>query len=286
MSVFPAGVAPPEETFALWQPRYAAHGILTFPVEIIRHNKKPMIEHYLKIGWRYSTELTRDPRCATAIGAPLGKRTGLFIADLDSTDPAIVPEGERLFGSSPILWRTGGGKFAMPFRWNGERRLTRAFGVDGLPIDALGGGFAVLPPSLGEIRRYEFLRGSLADFERLPVARIPDEIADIVYGRIPEEIARKLEARSASPTPLRAVKQGRRNDQLYRALLWHAKGCDDYTALLDVAETISAKFDPPLPASEVAEVAASAWKRENYCRRIRQKGARAEGPSDRDRDLH
>ena len=41
-----------------------------------------------------------------------------------------------------------------PFRYNGEARRIRA--VPDLPIDVMGGGFAVAPPSMGSTGRYEF----------------------------------------------------------------------------------------------------------------------------------
>ncbi len=43
----------------------------------------------------------------------------------------------------------------------------------------LGGGFVVAPPSVGATRVYEIIKGTLADLDRLPVARIPDEIAKL-----------------------------------------------------------------------------------------------------------
>ena len=249
--MFPARVIAPEETgrFALWQPRYAEHGIATFPVIITPDgNKKPAITGYLKIGLRRSAEIAIKFANANAFGFACGPGNRITIVDLDDTDEAIVQEGERLFGVSPVLWRTGGGKFATAFRYNGEGRQIRP--IPGLPIDLLGGGYAVAPPSIGRYRPYQFLRGGLDDFDHLPAARIP------------EEIVRAFRPRTDSPTTLRAVNQGQRNDHLFRVLLRHAKRCDDYNALLDVADTINAVFDPPLSPSEVAQVTASTWKRE------------------------
>jgi hypothetical protein len=250
--VFPAGVIPPEDAglFAIWQPRYAEHGIVTFPVNITPDgDKRPAITGYLKIGPQRSAESAIKFANATAFGFACGPRNRILVVDMDDTDEAIVREGERLFGVSPILWRTGGGKFAMPFRHNGEGRLIRR--LHGLPIDLLGGGYAVAPPSIGRYRPYEFLRGSLADLDRLPVARIP------------EEIVRAFEPRSGSPAPPLGAKQDHRNDELFRALLRHGKGCDDEDALLDVAFTRNADmFDLPLDAAEIARTTASAWQYE------------------------
>ena len=106
---------------------------------------------------------------------------------MDDTDPAIVKEGKRLFGCSPLLWRTGGGKYAMPFRYNGEGRRIRP--MPSLPIDLLGGGYCIAPPSAGVLRPYEIIDGTLADLDRLPKALLPSEIvmsSGRGAGKIPE----------------------------------------------------------------------------------------------------
>jgi hypothetical protein len=109
--------------FATWQPRYAAHGIATFPFEIVGNDKKPATIGYMKTGLRGSSQLALKFVEAVALGCVCGHRNRIVVADLDDTEEKIIGEGERLFGRSPILWRTGGGKFAMPFRYNGEARL-------------------------------------------------------------------------------------------------------------------------------------------------------------------
>jgi hypothetical protein len=251
---FPAGVVPRDGTglFAQWQPRYAEHGIVTFPVFITPDgNKKPAIKGYLKIGPPTSAEIAIKFANADAFGFACGTRNDIFVVDMDDTDEAIVREGERLFGVSPVLWRTGGGKFAMPFRHNGERRLIQP--LPGLPIDLLGaGGYAVAPPSMGQYRRYEFLRGTLADFTNLPLARIPEEIASQIVGRPGNGLA-----------ALRAVKNGVRNKTMLHELLKHAPHCDDIEALRDVGTTINSNnFEPPLEPGELDKAISRAWKYE------------------------
>jgi hypothetical protein len=217
VSVFPAGIVPRDGSglFAQWQPRYAERGIVIFPVIITPDgNKKPAVTGYLKIGPRRSAESAIKFADAAAFGFACGPRNRITIVDLDDTDEAIIREGERLFGVSPVLWRTGGGRFAMPFRHNGERRLIRQ--LPGLPIDLLGGGYVVAPPSIGQFRPYEFLRGRLADFDDLPFARIPEEIAARLVGRPGNR-----------PASLRAVKNGVRHKTMLHELLTHVRHCDD-----------------------------------------------------------
>ena len=130
--------------FAEWQPQYARHRVATFPVEIIDGNKKPRTNGYLKTGLRGSAQLAIKFAEAQSFGAAMGPRNCLTIVDMDDVDPAIIKEGERLFGASPLVWRTGGSKFAAAYRHNGERRHIRP--IPSVPIDLLGGGFAVMPP--------------------------------------------------------------------------------------------------------------------------------------------
>jgi hypothetical protein len=163
--------------FAEWQPRYAQRGVATFPVQFIGNDKKPATKGYLKTGLRGSAQLAAKFADVKSFGFACGPYNRLIVVDMDSTEPTIIREGERLFGKSPLLWRTGGGKFAMPFRHNGEGRRIRP--IKSLPIDLLGGGFVVAPPSVGATRVYEIIKGTLADLDRLPVARIPDEIAKL-----------------------------------------------------------------------------------------------------------
>ena len=144
--------------FADWQPLYAEHGIATFPVE----NKIPR-EKLAEVGLDGSSQLALKFPDADAFGFQCGARNRITLIDIDSDGENVVAEAIKLFGESPILWRTGGGHFAMPFRHNGELRRIRA--LADLPIDVLGSGYAVAPPSKGSKQRYEFLQGTLADFD-------------------------------------------------------------------------------------------------------------------------
>ena len=127
----------------------------------------------------------------------------------------------------------------MPFRYNGEKRRIRAVGD--LPIDILGEGFVVAPPSLGSKGRYEFLQGSLSDLERLPTIAL--------RGRSEQKRRRK---------PVAA--EGERNNKLFRRCAEQALYCDTLEDLVDVAKTFNANCVPPLSDAEVVKTATSAWK--------------------------
>jgi hypothetical protein len=237
--------------FAEWQPEYAKHRVATFPVEIIGNDKKPGTKGYMKTGLRGSAQLALKFAEAQSFGFACGPRNRLTIVDMDDTDPAIIAEGERIFGTSPLLWRTGGGKFAMPFRYNGEGRRIRP--LASLPIDLLGGGFAVAPPSAGAIRPYEIIRGTLADLDRLSVARIPDEI-------------RRLVAERGS---VDRIPEGRRNDELFKHFKLIVIHCDDLDQLIDAAKTwADDRFASPLSSAEITKTCNSVWQYRGGRRRV------------------
>jgi hypothetical protein len=54
-------------------------------------------------------------------------------------------------GPTPFVVRGGSGNFQAWYRYNGEPRRTRAW--PGLPIDLLGDGYVVAPPSMGSSAR-------------------------------------------------------------------------------------------------------------------------------------
>jgi hypothetical protein len=222
--------------FAQWQPRYAKHGVATFPVE----NKKPCVRGWQSVGLKSSTQLALKFAAADGFGFQCGKLNKITLIDIDSCDQGVVGEAIKLFGESPIIWRTGSGNHAMPFRHNGEARRIRA--VPGLPIDVLGGGFAVAPPSMGAAGRYEFLQGNLADLDRLPVARIP-----------------KAEKPASTAIGQRGIPEGERSDTLFKHALRHAAHVDDLDALTDVVRTRNMDCMPPLSETEVVRIAVSAW---------------------------
>ena len=225
--------------FAQWQPRYARHGVATFPVKIVGDDKKPATSGYMKTGLRGSGQLAIKFADAQSFGFMCGRRNRLTVVDMDDTDSAIVKEGERLFGRSPLLWRTGGGKFAMPFRHNGETRRIRP--IPSLSIDLLGGGFCVAPPSVGARRPYEIIRGTLADLERLPIARIPEEVA------------------WATDRSERIAK-GRRNSELFKECRSIVDYCDDLDQLIDAARTwADDRLASPLSKAELVKTCRSVW---------------------------
>lgn len=222
-------------SFARWQPRYAAAGIATFPVTAA---KVPAVRNYLKIGLPASRELAGRFGTSEAFGLSLGPATRLTVLDVDTPDERVLADAIDRHGQTPVIVRSGSGNFQAWYRHNGEGRRIRP--NPARPIDILGGGFVVAPPSRTTKGRYGFIAGSLDDLPDLPA--MTDQEANL---------------------PLEAVVQpvglGQRNDTLWRRCMAQARHCDDFEALLDVARTEAEAMIPPLPDAEIVKVAQSAW---------------------------
>ena len=135
------------------------------------------------------------------------------------------------------------GQRQLPGLVQADRRGPRtSVPIRSVPIDILGDGFVVAPPSIGEKGPYEIIQGSLADLPALPTLKNPPARAGL---------------RPAGPE--------RRQDSVVRAsatrrsgaTAWvEAHSCDDFDALLDVARTANADFMPPLADAEVVKLPA------------------------------
>jgi hypothetical protein len=111
------------------------------------------------------------------------------------------------------------------------------------------GGFLVTPPSIRPSgafagRRYTFGTGSWDEIARLPTVR---------PGSLPTH-------REAAVASRERIPMGRRNNEFFHRLLWHAPGCDDFNSLRDVAQYQNGLCDPPLSDVEMVRTAQSAWR--------------------------
>ena len=234
--------------FPQWQPLYAEQGVVTFPVK----DKKPCIKGWKKVGSRGSEQLAHKFPEADAFAFQCGATNGITVVDVDDSDEAILEEAVRFFGRSPVIWRTGSGNYAMPFRFSGERRQIRP--IPALPIDLLGtGGYVIAPPSAGSRNRYEFIEGNLDDFANLPTAK------PLIYNSRPH-------------TGLSSVDVGKRNDELFNIALDQARFVDDFDALLDVVSTENADLMDPLPEAEILKLTQSAWGYETRGENLKGRG--------------
>jgi hypothetical protein len=153
--------------YAAWQPQYAEHGIACFPVR----NKVPAVKHYLKIGLRASGQFALKFANDDAFGFAC-KRARITVLDVDSPDEKLLDDALDRHGPTPVIVRSGSGNHQAWYRHNGEGRHVRP--DPALPIDILGDGFVVAPPSIGSKGQYQFISGTLDDLAGLPSLRCAD----------------------------------------------------------------------------------------------------------------
>jgi Bifunctional DNA primase/polymerase, N-terminal/Primase C terminal 1 (PriCT-1) len=220
--------------FSRWQPEYAAHKIATFPVRISSAEKKPAVKNYTRMGLSASAKLVPRFADADAFGFMAGNRSNVTVLDVDSKDEAVLSDALNRHGRTPVIVRSGSGNYQAWYRHNGERRSIKPW--RGLPIDLLGGGYVVAPPSISTKGQYQFIEGSLDDLHQLPVLRNVDVVK-----------------------PVKWAKEGERNKRLWEHCMRNAHHVDSLDVLLDVARTFNDNCEPPMEDSEVISAAQSAW---------------------------
>jgi hypothetical protein len=227
--------------YSQFQPLYADLGITAIPCST--DEKKPLVSHWTKMGLPASRQLAIRFIDANALGIVCGEHNRITTLDVDTTDHGVLKEAIYRHSHPRVIVQTASGKFHGYYRFNGERRLIRPWGND-LPIDVLGNGLILVPPSLFKTGEYHFLEGGFDDLVRLtPITGIED---------ITEH---QRKAYSAEPQ----AKHGSRNNWLYRQCMKAAKHCDTLEQLIDVARTRNEECEPPMGDTEVMKVAGQAW---------------------------
>jgi hypothetical protein len=221
--------------FADIQAAYAAHRIATYPLSV---DKTPAVKAYDRIGAPYSAELALRWPDAKAGGFCAGARNKLTVVDIDGIDDRLVDEIQGRYGATPLHITTPSGGRHLYFKHGGEVRQIRP--LPNLPVDILGAGNVVAAGSIVSNGRYEIVRGSLDDLDRLP----------------------RLAVSPALPKRPVTIPDGKRDDTLFRKLLRHARHSDDFEALLDVGRTLNMDCEPPIADNQVAKIARSAWRYE------------------------
>jgi hypothetical protein len=226
-------------TFLRFQSLWAAHNIPTFPVNVTPEGKKPAVRGYNKVGLRGSAELARKFASSDTFAFMAGRRSAITVLDIDTTEEKVLATALDRHGTSPLIVRTASGKHHVYYRYSGEPRHIRPW--KGLPIDLLGDGVVVAPPSTVEGRgRYQMVKGTLDDLKRLPPIRGFDQ---------------KIPVTVREPLPL----MGKRNVSLWRYCMRSAQACDNLDQLLMKGREYNMGLTSPLDDTEVVKTAASAW---------------------------
>ena len=220
--------------FSEWQPHYAERRIATFPVNA---DKKPAIRRWNQITLGGSSRLAERFQQANAFGFQLGPRSQITALDVDSQNEAVLADALNEHGATPFIVRTGGGYHAY-YSYGGERRHIRPY--HNKPIDILGGGFVVAPPSISEKGAYGIISGTLDDLANLPPIHV------VLDGL-------RAEGR---------ILEGKRNNTLFRFALEQARHSDNFDVLLDVMRTRNMECEPQLADEVLISTAKSAWRYE------------------------
>jgi hypothetical protein len=229
--------------FANNQAVYAEHGVATFP---LKDDKVSAIKHYFHVGLAGSAKLAQKFTDAPALGFIAGHRSKICVLDVDTTDETVLSDALARHGATPLIVRTGSGKFHAYYRHSGERRRIRPWRE--LPIDIIGGGVAVAPPSKVVKGDYKIIHGHIDDLDRLPLAK----------GL--KDVQQYLHKSNYSDTDTGLVQEGRRNATLWEHCMRNAKSCDSLDGLISAAQTFNeGRCMPPLGDTEVIKTAQSAW---------------------------
>lgn len=220
--------------------KYADHGLTVIPTQP-DNCKVPALK-----GWR-----NLNPVACRALVKKFSDANLAFldgpVTRVDIDDPGLIDLALGRFGETPIKSATPSGGVHLWYRGNGERRQVR---VDGLAIDILGrGGFGVAPPSVNvEKGPYRFIEGGLDDIPTLPTIR-------------PGALAQPLNPNRRPPRQWQDMgPDSGRNTELFKAALREVKESDNADHLLLRLQIRNEQFGVPLPPSEVAGVAKSAWR--------------------------
>src|SRR6516162_1135797 len=155
--------------YSQFQPLYADLGVTVFPCAT-SGTKKPLVGNYLKMGTRAAAELAKKFTDANAIGFAAGARNRITVLDVDIPDRRVLNDAVARHGEPRLIVETASGKYHGYYRHNRERRSIRAWG-DELPIDLLGGGLIMAPPSLFNDGQYPIIHGTLDDIRNLTPLR-------------------------------------------------------------------------------------------------------------------
>lgn len=233
---------------------YHAANIPVFPVDFPPDGrKKPCTKNYQRVGLNGTLALAKRFPDANGVGFMCGERTGIVEIDIDDPSIELLNEALELFGSSPVQIETASGNRKLWYRWAGERRLIRPF--DGLPIDILGNGMTVAPPSLVDGKGlYTFETGNLGALKNLPQLKREN--------LLPGTYSATSAKQKLSPI------RGSRKNWLIRELLSAAHHCDSLNDLLDVAHTLNDEcrdeLGQPDPLSEFEVVKVAQWVQEKH----------------------
>jgi hypothetical protein len=228
--------------FADAAPAWAAAGIVPLPVSPT--GKGWMVKHPETFRRPAAMALAAKPRFAAAnLGFLCGATNGITVIDIDSPADSELQQALTKYGDTGAIVRTPSGGRHLYFKHDGEGRQIRP--DESHPIDELGGGLCIAPPSSKPTGGYTWLRGDLSIIPNLPKIR---------NGAVQK--TRDFERPAGAH-----VQKGERNAELFRYCRQIVGYCDDLDQLIDAARTwADSQCAEPLPDAEIAKTASSVFK--------------------------
>lgn len=205
--------------YSEYQPIYAAKGILTFPM----NDKRPAVKGYQKVTASASASYVAKFSDANAMAFLAGPESKITVIDIDSADQALWTDTIDRHGDTPIKVGTPSGGLHLWYLNAGEPRKIKEDGD--LPIDLLGSGVVVAPPSVSSKGTYRFLQGGLDDLQKLKPAANVNWPAKAVG----------LEAHLGRIAVNQSKARESRNSSLFRFLMQQAAHLDDLSDLEPIA---------------------------------------------------
>jgi hypothetical protein len=222
--------------FASAQPEYAALGIATFPFDATAEVKRgPLVSHYNRVGLPRSRQMVLRFADAPGLAAMAGARNRFTVIDIDergAPGERLLADVQRQFGDSKFVVRTGSGGFHAYYRHNGEGRKIRPDLRK--PIDLIGDGPIVLPPSRGFKGSYEIIHGRLEDLANLkPIG------------------AKSSASLAATDIDLRTARDGGRDKKFWGHVARQAHLVKSFDELIDIAREMNELMAEPWSDTEV-----------------------------------
>lgn len=218
----------------------------------------PMVKRPGRFGVSASLKLAENFKFQEANAAIwAGATSGLTIVDIDSVDPRHTAEALKAFGDTPLKVSTPSGGMHLYYRYGGEGRSIRPFGQT-LPLDVLGNGLAVVPPSRRPATSkktagaYELLEGDFSDLYRLP---------EIPHGTVPSRTKTAPHISRGPVADFGALREGDGRDvKLFGRARALAVNCETEAELIEAVRHENAAMGEPLPDAVALAKAAGAWK--------------------------
>jgi Bifunctional DNA primase/polymerase, N-terminal len=233
--------------FATWQPEYAARGLATFPYTASSVDRRQLlVGNYTRMGLPASRQIALKFPNADGLALMAGARSKITVIDIDARGAEadrLLADAMRRYGQASFITRTGRGGRHAYYRNSGEPRKIRP--DPATPIDLLGGGPVVLPPSKGSQFAYEIIHGTLDDLAALTPLRRNNAISAAVGN---------LDA-------LASVQVGERDAKFWPYIKRFANQAASYDALLEHAREINEMMPNPLPDSQVVDKCKHWWRK-------------------------